>query len=458
MRATTTTQTAEQTADDATDQLTLLADMVRSTAHRLPGPRVRAGGIANPAVREDAQLSERGTRMERGRIGESDTRRADRERSDAAEARRFRSDVGHPARRVVDPAGATGRDGGRVVKRGRPGGPVLRLVPPPREEPSLGRSPVDGGGAHVGSAENGGLRAVSTASRGRGRREGPPGKGDPSSARVRGAEALPGAEAVREAEGSSAEGAFRRSVAAEEAVDTAAGAVGRTDSADLLDRSRVIESVAQEPQSKAARDGRASAAQAAKRGRTSARAVRRGRGSKELSVEGGQGLTKRPVEGGQALRNRPVEGGRSLRKRPAGGGQGLGKRPVGGGGRFAKRPVEGGRGRRSARGVRGRAASVRRPVRLTRRGRVVLVFAVALLVLGALWVGTRAVSLASAQAAPSREGLPQVVVGQGDTLWTIADSLPDRGDAEAVVRRIMTLNGLTSSLIRPGTRLSVPPS
>ncbi|GAA0911526.1 LysM peptidoglycan-binding domain-containing protein [Nonomuraea longicatena] len=85
-----------------------------------------------------------------------------------------------------------------------------------------------------------------------------------------------------------------------------------------------------------------------------------------------------------------------------------------------------------------------------------LVVAVALLVLGALWVGTRAVSLASARAVSSHAGLPQVVVGHGDTLWTIADALPAQGDAEAVVRQIMRLNGLSSSLIRPGTRLYVP--
>ncbi|MBT2226681.1 hypothetical protein [Nonomuraea sp. NEAU-A123] len=47
------------------------------------------------------------------------------------------------------------------------------------------------------------------------------------------------------------------------------------------------------------------------------------------------------------------------------------------------------------------------PVRLTRRGRAVLVMAMALLSLGGFWLGTRAVSLANvAPAVPSHAGCP----------------------------------------------------
>ncbi len=82
---------------------------------------------------------------------------------------------------------------------------------------------------------------------------------------------------------------------------------------------------------------------------------------------------------------------------------------------------------------------------------------VAALALGGFWLGTRAVSLASVgQPVPSHAGLPWVVVGPGDTLWTIADAVSPADDATAVADEIMRLNGLRSSLIRPGTKLYIP--
>ncbi|MEV0349091.1 LysM peptidoglycan-binding domain-containing protein [Nonomuraea sp. NPDC050680] len=82
----------------------------------------------------------------------------------------------------------------------------------------------------------------------------------------------------------------------------------------------------------------------------------------------------------------------------------------------------------------------------------------ALLSLGGFWLGTRAVSQASAApAVPSHAGLPWVTVHEGDTLWTIADAAaPDEGDPGAVVTEIKRLNDLRGSLIRPGSRLYVP--
>ncbi|MEV1244090.1 LysM peptidoglycan-binding domain-containing protein [Nonomuraea sp. NPDC050022] len=82
----------------------------------------------------------------------------------------------------------------------------------------------------------------------------------------------------------------------------------------------------------------------------------------------------------------------------------------------------------------------------------------ALLSLGGFWLGTRAVSQASAApAVPSHAGLPWVTVHEGDTLWTIADAMaPDEGDPGAVVTEIKRLNGLPSALIRPGNHLYVP--
>jgi hypothetical protein len=97
-------------------------------------------------------------------------------------------------------------------------------------------------------------------------------------------------------------------------------------------------------------------------------------------------------------------------------------------------------------------------VRLTRRGRVVVVLAIAMLVLGALWVGTRAIGLASSgrEAAPATEGAPWVTVRPGDTLWEIAHAVSADDDPGPLIRQIMELNGLSDTLIRPGSRLYLP--
>ncbi|MFI7637618.1 LysM peptidoglycan-binding domain-containing protein [Nonomuraea sp. NPDC049400] len=96
-------------------------------------------------------------------------------------------------------------------------------------------------------------------------------------------------------------------------------------------------------------------------------------------------------------------------------------------------------------------------MRLTRRGRVVLVVAMALLSLGGFWLGTRAVGHAAVQVVvTSHAGLPWVEVREGDTLWRIAEALTQGDDPGAVVEEIKRLNGLPDSLIRPGTRLYVP--
>ncbi|MFD8558856.1 LysM peptidoglycan-binding domain-containing protein [Streptosporangium canum] len=95
------------------------------------------------------------------------------------------------------------------------------------------------------------------------------------------------------------------------------------------------------------------------------------------------------------------------------------------------------------------------PLRLTRRGRIVVVAALTLVTLGALWVGAR-IDAASALEHGSREDLSWVVVRGGDTLWEIADAATGGGDPAPAIRRIMDLNGLSDSVIRPGTRLYLP--
>ena len=97
----------------------------------------------------------------------------------------------------------------------------------------------------------------------------------------------------------------------------------------------------------------------------------------------------------------------------------------------------------------------RSTVRLTRRGRVVVVVA-ALLV--ALAVGV--FLTAAGSVATQRPGTPEptriVQVGSGDTLWDIAAGLADDGDVRAVMEEIKQLNALDSGVLQAGQRLVVP--
>ncbi|MCT9931084.1 LysM peptidoglycan-binding domain-containing protein [Planotetraspora sp. A-T 1434] len=97
------------------------------------------------------------------------------------------------------------------------------------------------------------------------------------------------------------------------------------------------------------------------------------------------------------------------------------------------------------------------PLRLTRRGKIVLVTMVTVLALGVLWLGTHAaVTASSGLASPGQSGLPYVTVQRGDTLWGIARAVSAGDDPAPLVRQIMNLNGLSDSLIQPGTRLYLP--
>ena len=102
--------------------------------------------------------------------------------------------------------------------------------------------------------------------------------------------------------------------------------------------------------------------------------------------------------------------------------------------------------------ARSRAAA---PVRLTRRGQVVVV-----LVLLAL-LGAAAVALGSATVASGDAGaVPEtrvVKVQQGQTLWQIAAEANPSGDVRDTVDDIMRMNSLPSAGgLQMGTDLAVP--
>lgn len=106
-------------------------------------------------------------------------------------------------------------------------------------------------------------------------------------------------------------------------------------------------------------------------------------------------------------------------------------------------PVPGNNGRLSGPRTRRRT-----PVRLTRRGRVVLALLITLVATGAVL----AFGTSGGAAPPPRP----VQVQRGDTLWSLADRYAATRDPVTAVERIRRLNCLSGYDIYPGQRLLIP--
>lgn len=107
----------------------------------------------------------------------------------------------------------------------------------------------------------------------------------------------------------------------------------------------------------------------------------------------------------------------------------------------------------SARTVERRPAAAGQ-VRLTRRGRVVVLLAVLLvaLVMGVVLGGG---SMATEEAG-QRPATDVVVVNEGDTLWGIAAAVAEDGEVRSMVHEIRELNNLESSVVSLGQEIHVP--
>jgi hypothetical protein len=94
------------------------------------------------------------------------------------------------------------------------------------------------------------------------------------------------------------------------------------------------------------------------------------------------------------------------------------------------------------------------PVRLTRRGRLVLtlLFVVALTVVLAVFGATSAATGEAGEPVPTRS----VVVQPGDTLWGIAAEVAEPGQVREMVHRIQELNAMSGSGVAIGQELAVP--
>jgi hypothetical protein len=107
-----------------------------------------------------------------------------------------------------------------------------------------------------------------------------------------------------------------------------------------------------------------------------------------------------------------------------------------------------------ARVPRGDAA----PLRLTRRGRIVIAAAAALLVtlLSLVLTGGAWAAGPSAPSHGADRSLAQVVVLPGQSLWSVAQTADPNADPRQVMQQIIELNGLAGDEIQAGQQLWVP--
>lgn len=93
-------------------------------------------------------------------------------------------------------------------------------------------------------------------------------------------------------------------------------------------------------------------------------------------------------------------------------------------------------------------------VRLTRRGQVVAVLLLAMVIFGAFTVyGSRSAATGESGGAVETR---TVEVGPGDTLWGIAAEVADPGEVRETVLRIEQLNSLPGPGLVVGQEIAVP--
>jgi LysM domain-containing protein len=112
----------------------------------------------------------------------------------------------------------------------------------------------------------------------------------------------------------------------------------------------------------------------------------------------------------------------------------------------------------AARGQAPRGAAAPAPLRLTRRGRIVVAAAAALLVtlLSLLLTGGAWATSTSGPSHGADRSLAQVVVLPGQSLWSVAQTADPNADPRQVMQQIIDLNSLAGDVIQAGQRLWVP--
>ncbi|PVZ93643.1 hypothetical protein DDQ50_14415 [Amnibacterium flavum] len=96
------------------------------------------------------------------------------------------------------------------------------------------------------------------------------------------------------------------------------------------------------------------------------------------------------------------------------------------------------------------------PLRITRRGRIVLTTLIT--VPAALLIGSFALSSAPATASleSGADDFAYVTVADGESLWAVAERVAPQADPRDVIADIERLNGLEASAVSPGQSLAIP--
>jgi hypothetical protein len=106
--------------------------------------------------------------------------------------------------------------------------------------------------------------------------------------------------------------------------------------------------------------------------------------------------------------------------------------------------------------------AARSPIKLTRRGRVVVGVLIGLAVAAvaiAIWFAVAGQAQASSQIGrrvPAGYSVSRVVVRPGETLWAIAAQADPAADPRAVIPEIIDLNSLSGTSLQVGQVLLVP--
>jgi hypothetical protein len=95
------------------------------------------------------------------------------------------------------------------------------------------------------------------------------------------------------------------------------------------------------------------------------------------------------------------------------------------------------------------------PLRLTRRGRVVVLLTLLTLLFVAFTLG-RAGQAQGADEAPTPPSYGQTTVHSGETLWSVARRVAPGQDPRQVVSQIRKINKIEGSVVQVGQQLLVP--
>lgn len=100
-----------------------------------------------------------------------------------------------------------------------------------------------------------------------------------------------------------------------------------------------------------------------------------------------------------------------------------------------------------------RSGGSTRPIRLTRRGRGLVILVIAVATLAGFGMGALRAKATTADDPPRQR---VVTIRPGDTLWALAQRVDPYGDPRTTIERIKERNDLETSAVQAGQRLVVP--